>query len=158
TDVAGQGDGCIFNECSVSTGMTVVVTPLTPELRPPFERLLSAVWETNWDDELAHAIIRWRYYDRPGGDTWLLLEGERCVGMLDSIPRAYLMDGTRIFVREPADWFCLPDYRTGLGLTLLRKAMGHGEPLLVIGGSRFTVELLPRFRFVQLSMARYYVL
>lgn len=138
--------------------MAVTVTELRPEVRPQFEALLQHAWQANWGDDLGRAIAHWRYFDRPNGPTWVLLDGERCVGLLDSMVRPHVLNGQLICVRETADWFCLPEYRTGYGLALIRKAMALDEPILVVGGSAATQGLLPKLRFTAAPPARHYVL
>lgn len=133
------------------------VGALSEELRPAFERLLRAAWMQNWDDRLGQEIIRWRYYERPYGHPWVACNGDACVGLVDSMLRPYMLDGQRIWVRESADWYCLPQHRTGLGLSLLNRVLHHGEPVLVIGGADATLQTLPKFRFRKLSDAYYYV-
>ena len=136
----------------------ITVKLLCNELRPAFERLLRDAWQQNWDDETGQAIIRWRYYERPNGKTWLGFDGDACVGMLDSTLRPHMLGGKRILVRETGDWFCLPDYRNGLGLALLLRSMKQDEPSLSIGGTRTNHEILPKLRFqVAPTAARYYV-
>ena len=118
---------------------------------------MQAAWNQNWSDELTQTIVRWRYYDRPQGNTWVACDGEECVGLVDSMPRPHMLDGERITVRETGDWFCLPKYRIGIGLGLLRRVMDMGDPMLVIGGSRTTLDVLPKFRFQKPPPARYYI-
>lgn len=131
---------------------------LTAEMRPAFERLMRSAWQQNWDDELGRSLVEWRYFARPDGTTWVLLTDDgQCVGLLDSMPRPHMLNGERIIVRETADWYCLPEYRSGLGLNLLRRVQDQGDPILVIGGSRTTLAALPKFRFHKLPPARYYI-
>lgn len=133
---------------------------LTDNVRPAFEDLLRAIWEQTWDDDLGRKIVQWRYYDRPGeAAIWLAMEDGRCVGMLDSVLRPYALDGQRILVRETADWFCLPGHRAGaLGLQLLWKLRTHDEPVIVLGGSQFTVEILTKLHWAVLPSASSYIL
>jgi len=136
----------------------ISVKLLNDEVRPAFERLLRDAWQQNWDDETGQAIIRWRYYERPNGKTWLGFDGDACVAMLDLTFRHHMLDGRRIFVCEPGDWFCLPDYRNAFGLNLLLRAREQGEPLLTVGGSKAAQQILPRFHFKTVSTAaRFFV-
>jgi len=120
--------------------------------RADFEALLAHAWRQNWGPELARALIRWRYYDRPlGGGTWLACNDGQCVAMFDSFVRPYLLDGRRILVREGCDWYCLPKYRpVGLGMRLLRESMARPEPALSISGSDATRAILPRLGWTKL--------
>lgn len=134
----------------------VEIRPLTEELRPSFERLLRDFWMQTWDDDLGHAIVRWRYYERPDGETWVVTDHGSCVGLLDSMLRAYMLDGQRIVVRETCDWYCHPNYRVGHGLNLLLRAKRQKQPILVINGTEHTQGILPKFGF-QLLPGRLYI-
>jgi acyl carrier protein len=103
-------------------------------------------WARGWDEDLFPAIFRWRYLDRASdGGTWMVFDEDQCVAMLDSFVRPYLLDGRRVLVREPADWFCLPKYRPlGFGLILMRMMMDLPEPIINIGGMDPTLAILPR--------------
>ena len=133
---------------------------LHDEFRPAFENLLRETWHGFWDDELSQQIVQWRYYDRPANTvTWLVLEEDRCIAMLDSMLRPYMLDGERIIVRETADWYCIPERRKfGIGLWLLRKLTTGPEPLFVLGGSELTMAILPRLKWESLPSASSYVL
>lgn len=140
--------------------MILEFAELTDNVRPAFEDLLRKTWQQTWDDELGREIIQWRYYERPGpAAIWLAMEDGQYVGMLDSVLRPYTFDGKRIMVRETADWFCLPGHRAGaLGLQLLWRLRSHDEPVIVLGGSQFTVEILTKLHWAVLPSASSYVL
>lgn len=133
------------------------VRALTEEMHPAFEHLLRDAWMQNWDDKLGREIIRWRFYERPHGQPWVACNDDSCVGMIDSMLRPHMLDGHRVWIRQSADWFCLPNHRTGIGLMLLNRVVTQGEPVLVIGGTGFTQQGLPKFGFRKLGSARYYV-
>lgn len=137
----------------------VVIRELDAAIRPHFERLLRHALPQNWDDALADKITQWRYFDSPVGSTWVAMADDQCVGMLDAMPRPHLLNGEPLWIHETGDWFCLPDFRFGVGLALLRKIMALGKPIFVIGGSRMTLDLLPHVKFTVAPVpARYYVL
>ncbi len=140
--------------------MALRVTLLSEANRPAFETLLAHSWKQNWSSELARALVRWRYYERPlGGVTWLAFNDDQCVAMFDSFVRPYMLSGRRILVREGGDWYCLPKYRPlGLGIRLLREMLANPEPMLSIGGSSATVEILPRLRWTRLPDVQKFVL
>jgi hypothetical protein len=140
--------------------MALSLTQLDETNREAFEALLVHAWKQTWGAELARALVRWRYYDRPsGGGTWLAVNDGRCVAMLDSYVRPYLLDGRRILVREGCDWYCLPKYRPlGLGIRLMRKMMAAPEPMISIGGSDATISLLPRLGWTRLPDVQNYFL
>ena len=128
--------------------------------RTAFEELLRETWQQNWDSELARQIVQWRYYDRPGdATTWIALEQDRCVAMLDSMLRPYMLDGQRVIVRETADWYCTPRRRPfGIGLWLLQQLSLFPEPVFVLGGSQVTLDLLTKLKWISLPPAKSYVL
>ena len=138
----------------------VVLRPLDTDIHDSFEKLLTRVWDQTWPDELARQIVQWRYYQRPAGHvTWVACAGGECVAMLDSRIRPYLLCNERTMVRETADWFCMPNYRPfGLGLRVLRRLRDYPEPVLVVGGSNMTRQILPRLGWTELKPVRSYIL
>jgi hypothetical protein len=140
--------------------MALRLVQLDETNRASFEALLAQAWRQNWEPDLARAILRWRYHDRPsGGGAWLACHDGECVAMLDSFVRPYLLDGRRILVREGCDWYCLPKYRPlGLGMRLMQKMMAGAEPMISIGGSETTQAVLPRLGWTRLPDVEKYVL
>ncbi|MGG5817774.1 hypothetical protein [Falsiroseomonas sp. HW251] len=132
--------------------MTIRVTVMEENLRPGFERLLIEAWGQTWSADYAVDLIRWRYYERAAlGQTWVAIDGTSCVAILDSYLRPYLLNGSRVLVREPCDWFCLPEYRPrGVGVLLMKRLMDCDEPMLSIGGTPPTLAILPRLRWTRL--------
>jgi hypothetical protein len=137
-----------------------IVTQLDGTTAPVLLRLMPHVWGQDWDADFLRETFRWRYLDRPSdGGTWLILDDDQCVALLDSYMRPYLLDGRRILVRETADWFCLPQYRPlALGLKLMRIMMESPQPMIVVGGTDATLSLLPRLRWKRLSAVHQMVL
>ena len=88
---------------------------------------------------------------RGEGETLVAADGGRCIGILDSFFRPYWIAGQQQIVRETCDWFCLPEYRAlGVGLHLMRRMMAKPQPIVVIGGTEFTQNLLPRLKWARL--------
>ena len=115
------------------------------------EYLVRAAWKRDWSEELAESYFSWRYGARGSGETLVACDRGRCVGILDSFLRPYWIAGRQETVRETCDWFCLPEYRTlGVGLHLMRRMMAKPEPMLVIDGSHYTQNLLPRLKWARL--------
>ncbi len=130
--------------------MSITVVPLNEADPVGVRELLVRSWRCDWSEELAADYLAWRYGARGSGETLLACDGRRCVGILDSFIRPYWIAGRREIVRETCDWFCLPEYRVfGVGLHLMRRMMARPEPLLSIGGSEFTLDLLPRLKWTQ---------
>jgi hypothetical protein len=140
--------------------MALRLVQLDDTNRTSFEALLAQAWEQNWEPDLARAILRWRYYDRPSaGGAWLACHDGECVAILDSFVRPYLLDGHRILVREGCDWYCVPKYRPlGLGIRLMQKMMAGPEPMISIGGSETTQAVLPHLGWTRLPDVEKYVL
>jgi hypothetical protein len=140
--------------------MSVRFVKLNESAKRPFEELLTAVWRHQWGPGVVAEVIRWRYYNRrSSGGTWLAFDGERCVALLDSYLRPYSLHGRRILVREPCDWFCLPEYRPrGLGTLLMRKIMADPEPIFSFNGSPASVAVLARLRWAPLPPVQRFVL
>lgn len=123
------------------------------------ELLTRYVWRREWSEDLAQSYFAWRYTARPSGETLLALDGDRCVGIIDSFLRPYWIGGYRQRVRETCDWFCLPAYRPlGVGLHLMRRIMDKPEPTIAIGGTDYTRELLPKLRWASLPGIHDFVL
>jgi len=113
--------------------------------------LVNTSWKRDWSEQLAESYFAWRYGARSNGDTLVAFDRGRCVGILDSFLRPYWIGGRRERVRETCDWFCLPEYRSlGVGLHLMRRMMAKPEPIVVIGGTDQTQNLLPRLKWAQL--------
>jgi Acetyltransferase (GNAT) family len=130
--------------------MSIALIPLSEADPASVRRLLAEVWECDWSDQLED-YLAWRFGRRESGETLVASAGGQCVGILDSFIRPYLIDGRRQSVRETCDWYCLPQYRAvGVGLHLMRRMMSRPEPILVIGGTQATLDLLPRLKWVRL--------
>src|SRR5690242_632906 len=120
-------------------GCGVRATPLDADNRAAFELLLRETWSQNrWHPTLARQVVQWRYTDRPDRDTavtWLAMDGDRCVAMIDCMTRRYLLDGKLIQVRETADWYATQEARrSAAGLTVLMQLLRRSEPIVVLGG------------------------
>jgi hypothetical protein len=138
--------------------MSISFIPLSEADHASVRRLLVRIWERDWSEELEN-YLAWRFGCRGSGETLVASDRGRCVGILDSFIRPYLIAGRREFVRETCDWYCLPEYRAvGVGLHLMRRMMAKPEPILVIGGTNNTLELLPRLKWARLSNVERFVL
>jgi hypothetical protein len=115
--------------------------------------LMPHVWVQDWDSDFFPETFRWRYLDKPSdGGTWLALDGRRCVAVLDSYLRPYLLEGRRILMREPCDWFCLPNYRRfGLGLKLMCLMMDEPEPIITVGPTNEGLSIMAPLGWQRLS-------
>lgn len=123
------------------------------------ELLVRMSWKRDWSEPLAESYVAWRYGARANGDTIVACDKGRCVGILDSFMRPYWIDGRVETVRETCDWFCLTEYRAlGVGLHLMRRMMAKPEPILVVGGTHTTRNLLPRLKWARLPDVGNFVL
>jgi hypothetical protein len=121
--------------------MSITLIPLSDADHASVRRLLAEFWPCDWSEELED-YLAWRFGRRESGETLVASDRGRCVGILDSFIRPYLIAGQRELVRETCDWFCLPEYRAvGVGLHLMRRMMSKPEPILVIGGTKATLDL-----------------
>jgi len=123
--------------------MEISFSPLTAETLPAVKQLLLPFWERNWDPEFSERLFRWRFLGRQDGESILAMDGDRCVAMIDSWCRQYMINGELVDVRELGDWYSLPEYR-GVGLQPMLMMMKKPESLLSIGGTSATQALLPR--------------
>ena len=131
--------------------MGITFVPLSEADPAGVRELLISGWQREWDGELVEGYIAWRYGARSSGETLLACNEGQCVGILDSFIRPYWIAGRRETVRETCDWFCLPKYRAlGIGLHLMRRMMANPEPIVSIGGTEFTLDLLPRLKWARL--------
>ena len=126
--------------------MSITIQPLSEDTLPAVIELVLEAWHREWGPEFAERMLRWRFLLRQNGDTVLVMDEGRCVAMIDSFVRDYLIDGDVVKVRELCDWFSRPDYR-GVGLKPARIMMKKPEPIISIGGSNATQALLPRLGF-----------
>jgi len=123
--------------------------PLDETNRDAFLDLLREPWQQGGWDDTTRRIAEWRFFNRPddGSVTWLAMDDDRCVAMLDSMLRPYLLGGKRIVVRETADWYCEASQRSrGVGLRLLMHMKQYPEPNFVLGGTAVNVDILSKMR------------
>ena len=137
--------------------MAIDYAELTPERLDDLQRLLLPFWQRQWDKSFADAFFRWRFVERPDWDGILAYDGARPVGFIDSFFRPYQIGESLVRVRQTSDWFSDPGYRP-VGVMLMRKVMQQPEPILVVGGSETTHQILPRLRWTSLPDLAHYAL
>ncbi len=108
-----------------------------PEIIRDVRRLLmEPLWARNWDENFADTLFQWRFREFSQNEVLLAYDADRPIGILASYTRSYLLRGEPVMVREPSDWYCLPEYRCfGVGVHLMTALMDRPEPLLAIGGT-----------------------
>ena len=137
--------------------MAISFSPLTAETLPAVQQLLLPFWERDWAPEFSDRLFRWRFLGRQDGESILAMDGERCVAMIDSWCRQYMINGERVDVRELGDWYSLPEVR-GVGLQPMWMMMKKPQPILSIGGTSATQALLPRLGWKPLPQVVNYTL
>ena len=137
--------------------MAIDYAELTPERLEDLERLLLPFWGRAWDRSFAAAFFRWRFIERPDWDAILAYEGTRPIGFIDSFFRRCRIGDSLVRIRQTSDWFCDPGFRP-VGVMLMRKVMQRPEPILVVGGSDTTHQVLPRLRWTSLPDLAHYAL
>jgi hypothetical protein len=121
------------------------IVPMGPANWPAVRRFAAATWPERVQSD---AFLRWRYDECPVLRGYLALRDGECLAMVTALARPYRVGGVTREVRESFDWYCLPRYRgSGLGVRVLRRLMEDPEPVVVIGGSADTRELLPKLGF-----------
>lgn len=137
--------------------MAVEYTKLTAGNIADLQRLLLPHWQRHWDESFAEAYFCWRFLDREDWEATLAYDGGQPVAFLDSFFRQCRISDTLVRTRQTADWFNSPN--TGLvGLMMMRRVMEQPEPILVVGGTAPTHQLLPRLGWKELPALDDYVL
>ena len=139
--------------------MSITIIPLSEADHAGVLQLLATFWQRGWTETLIEDYFVWRYGSRGDGETLVACDRGRSVGILDSFIRRYWIDGRQELVRETCDWFCLPQYQAlGVGLHLMRRMMSKPEPILLLGGSQTTLDLMPRLKWARLPNAERFLL
>ena len=92
--------------------MAISVERLTAEHVPAVRRLRRTQRPDDWPEQLSEDFYRWRYSGRKESETLLAFDDDRCIAMLDSSFHLYRYDNAIVRIREPSEWFCLPEYRS----------------------------------------------
>lgn len=130
--------------------MPVSIEPLTEKHLAAVGELTLEFWRREWNPEFTRKLLHWRFLQRPCGETLLVMDEGRCIGMIDSFVRDYLLEGHLTKVRELGDWYSQPEYR-GIGLRTMRMMMKKPEPIMSIGGTEATQALLPKLGWKPLA-------
>lgn len=124
--------------------MTIRIERLRAQHVPAVRELRKSQRPDDWPEQLSTDFYRWRYAGRGEAETLLAFDGDCCVAMLDSSFHSYRLAGSIVRVREPSEWYCLPEYRPqGLGLSLMRTFMKEPEPMFAMAGTWMTQDILP---------------
>lgn len=132
----------------------------TPQLTAAVKQLLVPnLWNRSWSRDVAEKIVEWRYSELAGYEVILAFEGDRPIAMVAAHARPCILNGASRYIREPSDWFCLPEYRRfGLGVWLISEFMSRPEPLIAIGGTEDAGPVLPTLGWRRLPDVKTYAL
>jgi hypothetical protein len=132
-------------------------TTLTHENAQTVFDTLRGFWKRPWDEQFTQDFLNWRYLQRPNGEPIVAISDGRCVGIIDLFLRRYRINGEVRVMREPCDWYCVPEQR-GIGLRLMKTAMSKGDPMLGIGLPSGALAISSRLKFIHVANAEEYVL
>jgi len=133
------------------------IVTLNESTLPLAKELIALRWGCEQDDPRFERFFVWRFLERGRWDALLAIADGKGVAFLDSGVRIYRCGEQCISVREPSEWYADPKYRP-VGLTLFKRMMAMPEPMLSIGGSAITRNILPRLGWVPLSTVSQFTL
>lgn len=139
------------------------IVALNESTLPLAKKLIASRWGCEQDDPRFERFFVWRFLERGRWNALLAIADGKGAGFLDSGVRIYRRGDQGISVREPSEWYVDPKYRRqglgpGFGLALLKRMMAMPEPILSIGGSAITRDILPRLGWVPLSTVSQFAL
>lgn len=137
--------------------MSIEYTKVEPASRQAFYDTLMTFWDQRWERKFQEEFLEWRYARRSQGETLVALSGSKCIGLIDTFIRPYLVSGQRVLVREPCDWYCLPGNR-GVGMRLMKWLISQPEPLLGVGLPKAAIAIAPRLNWTHLLDTHDFVL
>jgi hypothetical protein len=131
------------------------IVQFTSEHLSAVQKFNERIWERPPTDSLYH----WRYLECPSQSGLLTFRDGECVATIWSIKRCYRLGDELIDVLESFDWYVLPELiNSGHGIRLIRRLMQRPEPVLSVGGSETSLDLIPRLGFRDVSSAYPYLL
>lgn len=115
--------------------------------------------ERVWRRPRGEAFYRWRHLDCPGHEALLALRGGECVAVVGAMRRRYRLGLETREVLETCDWYALPELlNSGIGIRVLRSALERAECAIAVGGTDFTLRLLPKLGWRRVAESRPYQL
>lgn len=144
--------------------MAVTYTDLTPDNLPALQNFLTERWRdeqagpADWPPDFAERFFRWRFLDRKSWDTTVAMDGDRCIALMDSFMRDYIVNGRKMTLRENGVWWCHPDFRPLVAMRVMQMLMQKPEPVVIVGGGRTLQEVLKKYRWQSLEPAQHRVL
>ena len=126
--------------------MQVEFTKAGSSTRQAFYDSWLTFWARRWDANFLQEFLDWRYARRVDGETLLAMSGEKCIGFIDTFIRPYRFGGQQIIVREPCDWYCLPEFG-GTDLRFMDFLIAQGQPLLGVGLPESAIAIASRLRW-----------
>ena len=98
----------------------------------------------------ATSFLTWRFERRTDGETLVAMSGSKCIALLDTFVRPYRVGGQEVLVREPCDWYCLPNHR-GVGFRLMKFLIAQGDPLLGVAIAKGAIPIARRMNWTHLA-------
>lgn len=123
---------------------------MTPRLRGGLPEFASAVW----DFPKERRFLSWLFAEAPDTKIFVAHDGGRWLAAIGVFERVYQHDAGATPCFETYAWASLQTKETkGLGIKVIKAAMGCGRPLVALGGSSYTEEFMPRLGFDTVGMA-----
>jgi hypothetical protein len=115
--------------------------------------------ERTWQRPATESFYRWRYLECPTQHGLLTLRNGECVATIWAIIHQYRMGEARVDVLEPFDWYVLPELvNSGHGIRVLQRFMRRPELMLTLGGTEFSLPLIRRLGWREVSSSCGYLL
>jgi len=144
--------------------MAVTYTDLTRDNLPALQHFLTERWREeeagpkSWPADFAERFFSWRFLERKSWDTTVAMDGDRCVALMDSFMRDYILNGRKITLRENGVWWCHPDFRPLVAMRVMQMLMQKPEPVVIVGGGETLRAVLTRYRWQMLEPVQHRVL
>ncbi len=131
------------------------IVPFTAEHLPAIRQFNERTWERPSTD----GFCRWRYLECPTQSGLLTLRDGECVATIWAIRHRYRMGDAFTDMLEAFDWYVLPELiNSGHGIRVLRRFMQRSEPMLTLGGTAFSLPLIIRLGWREVSSSCGYLL
>ncbi len=144
--------------------MAFTYTDLTRDTLPALQDFLTERWRDEeagpkgWPADFAERFFNWRFLERKSWDTMVAMDGDRCIALMDSFIRDYVLNGRRITLRENGVWWCHPAFRPLVAMRVMQMLMQKQEPVVIVGGSKTLQAVLKRYRWKRLDPVQHRVL
>lgn len=135
--------------------MATEIVPFTTEHLPAVRKFNEQTWRRLATDD----FYRWRYLECPTQCGLLTIRDGECVATIWAIKHRYRMGDVHADMLEGFDWYVLPELvNSGHGIRLIRRFMQREEPILTLGGTEFSLPLVRRLGWREVSSSCGYLL